>query len=734
MESIGSKAALFVCLSSFMLNPAYRYVSLDFETTGLDTQKDHIIQVGVVLFDDTGKIVDEFVSLIRPENYESMTTMTAFITWLSEQDIQSAPALSEIQDRFRSFFDQNTVVIWHNIWFDMAFVERFFPWLPYLGTIDTYPRSQNFLHFVPSFALEVLCQYLVKNKETFVPIYNSMRSGDHGQSTFHDALYDAKCSTALFLYIARHLQTLIATYPQISYILSNTPSQLFYGTVAWSVTKNLGNIPVMPLLQRSITAPQLMVKKSDTPNFSAFPDKTQFYIGNMSTTDIASYIAQQKNAICVFSHKTKADTIKHLLHDMGVYGIASLYEDQFFNQSRFDVLMRKTSFSEEEANFLCKYLSHHMQCMGIMDIQQEYEKRIVYFLQEIKPTQKAPLVFATHSHLYQHMKKYPDFYAGYTVYFFDQDRRYITYNDFASNTYDPEYFMKLLEKIVYTYRVCYETNTIAYKEKYESIQEFYAFVQIFVGVLSVDVSKIFDERPAHTTSLQLDPLLYHHGLYQTQKLRETMLVWRERLQQIFPESVYKDIVEHIDTLDMLLSSMVTVDKRQYDSGKHFFMYKETNRYVQWDEFLEVLQWYRTIFFSHYNTQYRLLQEQKKSLGIPTIRATPNSIMDHIRNSMQTENRIFVVSTQKHMSQSLFDMIHAQWLHQEYTILAENITWWAGKNIFLWQQADKTIIIGGYSFLLQCIAKRLYVDKVLVFFIKWAMEKLLLCDMQRYASK
>lgn len=717
-----------------MLNPAYRYVSLDFETTGLDTQKDHIIQVWVVLFDTTGKIIDEFVSLVRPENYESMTTMTAFITWLSEEAIQSAPALSEIQDTVRSFFDEQTIVIGHNVWFDMAFADRFFPWLPHAGTIDTYPRSQNFLHFVPSFALEVLCQYLLKNKETFAPIYNAMRSGEQDQTTFHDALYDAKCATALFLYMIKHVQTLINTYPQVSHILHNTPSQLFYDVVDLSATKSSLNIPSMPLLQRSITTPQLMVKKPDTPNFSVFPDKTQFYIGNMSTTDIASYIAQQKNAICVFSHKTKADTIKHLLHDMGVYGIASLYEDQFFNQSRFDLLMRKASFTQEETNFLCKYLSHHLQGIGVMDIQQEYEKRIVYFLQETKPTQKAPLVFATHGHLYQHMKKYPNFYAWYTVYFFDQDRRYITYNDFASNTYDPEYFMKLLEKIVYTYKVCYDTNATAYKEKYESIEEFYAFVQIFIGVLSVDVSKIFDERPANTSSLQLDPLLYHHGLYQTQKLRETMLVWRDRLQAIFPETVYKDILEHIDTLDMLLSSMVTVDKRQYDSGKYFFMYKETNRYVQWDEFLEVLQWYRTIFFSHYNTQYRLLQEQKKSSGMQIIRGTPNTIMDHIRSAMQTGNRVFVVSTQKHMSQSLFDMLHAQWLHKEYAILAENITGWSGKNIFLWQQADKTIIIGGYSFLLQCIAKRLYVDKVLVFFIKWAMEKLLLCDIQRYASK
>jgi len=143
-----------------------------------------------------------------------------------------------------------------------------------------------------------------------------MRSGDQDKTTFHDALYDAKCAAALFLYIVKHVQSLASTYPQMSHIISQSPSQLFYQIVDQSHRKTHKNIGSMPLLQRSITTPQLMVKKTETINISTFPDKTQLYIGNMSTVDIASYIAQQKNAICVFSHKTKADTIKHLLNDM----------------------------------------------------------------------------------------------------------------------------------------------------------------------------------------------------------------------------------------------------------------------------------------------------------------------------------------------------------------------------------------------------------------------------------
>ena len=36
-----------------MLNPSYRYIGLDFETTGLDFEKDEPIQIGIVEIDHT---------------------------------------------------------------------------------------------------------------------------------------------------------------------------------------------------------------------------------------------------------------------------------------------------------------------------------------------------------------------------------------------------------------------------------------------------------------------------------------------------------------------------------------------------------------------------------------------------------------------------------------------------------------------------------------------------------
>lgn len=40
-----------------MLNPHYRYIALDFETTGLDIHSDEPIQIGIVEIDAQGKLL-----------------------------------------------------------------------------------------------------------------------------------------------------------------------------------------------------------------------------------------------------------------------------------------------------------------------------------------------------------------------------------------------------------------------------------------------------------------------------------------------------------------------------------------------------------------------------------------------------------------------------------------------------------------------------------------------------
>lgn len=713
-----------------MLKQEYNYVSIDFETTGLNTQKDDILQVWIVKFDHTGKMIDTYVSLIKPPETSKISTIVWYITWLEESDFTDAPKIKDIDTRVRSFFDEKTVIVGHNVSFDVALLERFFSGIVYDRMIDTYERSQVFLHFVPSFALEVLCEYL-KDKPKFVAYNKAIAWISKNTQSYHDALYDAQSAASLFCYLVDYASMLVHTYPQMLYILKRSENTLLYDIIditEWKVSLST----TIPLLRKSITTPQTMVKKSTTANIDQYPSGTQLYIGNKSPKDIATFIAQQKNIICVFSHKSKADIVKHLLHDMSVFGIASLYDESFFDQKRFALFMQKKSFSTGELKFISKYMSHYEQWLWIMDIQNNDERKIVYFLQERKSANKAPIVFATHNVLYDHIHRGSEVYKDYTICFFDQDRWYVSYNDFASHAYNPLNFLELIEKIVYTYDVCQQAQPEKYKEKYEKIQNFYIFLQLFIGILSIETKKIFTDYD--WSSAQIDPILYHHHFSRTQQWRDSMIEWNKTLKQLLPEGVYKDIGVYIDQLENVLSCMVTIDKCMYDQSAFYFIYKETNRYVQRSEFTDTFASRRILYFSHYNKQIRALDEANTYSDVPLQRVSSANASKIIEEESQKNKKIFILSTQKWASQGLFTALCDAWIHKDTTVLAENISGWYGKSIFLAHRAENVILIGGYSFLLQCLAKRLHLDKTLVFFIRWSMEKLLLCDIKRYANR
>lgn len=63
------------------INSQTRFVSIDFETTGLDTTKDEPIQVGVVIADANFCIVDVYTQLIKPEkNIKELKHVVGYIT------------------------------------------------------------------------------------------------------------------------------------------------------------------------------------------------------------------------------------------------------------------------------------------------------------------------------------------------------------------------------------------------------------------------------------------------------------------------------------------------------------------------------------------------------------------------------------------------------------------------------------------------------------------------------
>ncbi|MFW7380976.1 MAG: PolC-type DNA polymerase III [Oligoflexus sp.] len=95
-----------------------RLVIFDFETTGLDTRRDQIIEIGALLTEN-GKIVDEFSSLVNPG--QSLTDTIVKITGITDEMLADKPCIEQVLPDFLKFME-GSILVAHNAEFDMAFL------------------------------------------------------------------------------------------------------------------------------------------------------------------------------------------------------------------------------------------------------------------------------------------------------------------------------------------------------------------------------------------------------------------------------------------------------------------------------------------------------------------------------------------------------------------------------------------------------------------------------------
>lgn len=95
------------------------YVAFDFETTGLRTSSDRIMEVAAIRFVD-GEISDRFVTLVNPN--QSIPPMITKITGITNQMVANKPFEKEILDDLILFIGKDPLVA-HNINFDKNFLD-----------------------------------------------------------------------------------------------------------------------------------------------------------------------------------------------------------------------------------------------------------------------------------------------------------------------------------------------------------------------------------------------------------------------------------------------------------------------------------------------------------------------------------------------------------------------------------------------------------------------------------
>lgn len=332
-----------------MLSSKYRYIWLDFETTWLDILKDEPIQLWIVEIDVDWNVIDQYQTLLCPEKeLKELKNIVSFITNIDVKDLVSAPTPLEVEKDISHFFWSNTVVIWHNIAFDLSFLNRFFPSLKYAFSIDTFQLSQAMVPYAPSYALEILSSHL-EEKPMFLQRESKfwLNFTNEWQGSFHEAFFDTKATLVLFCYLIDFLIQIQGNTPVLTQLINKSNAEFLQvlPTYKYSPNHSIWTI-VIPALKK--------IAPNDT-SFTSFPYKIQtseyetkkrYYIWNLKFKPLLQSLLANKKILLVFSSKPKLDIAKNLLNNMWIRNIWFAREEQTISSKLFQIFLSKPEFSD----------------------------------------------------------------------------------------------------------------------------------------------------------------------------------------------------------------------------------------------------------------------------------------------------------------------------------------------------------------------------------------------------
>lgn len=708
-----------------MLRHGYRYVFLDVETTGLHHDKDDIIQIWLYEIDHTWSVVSQFQSLVKPlKPLQDLHEVVSYITGFTVQDFAQAPSIYDLEQTILSYFDDRTVIIGHNISFDIQFVQKYFSGLSFADSIDTFVLGSSLIHFAPSYALDILCEHLSKNT-SFSLLWNRYHVAI--DATYHDALFDCVSSCVLFMYCVQRLCDLSTTFPLVWSLLSTVDSAYFRYIDAYTRTTvtQFG----LPPLQKRWKSHKRLMQQDDHIDIHAYNSGDHVYVWDTHCYDVWRRLASSQKTIWVFSHRQKLDIAKSFLQSQGVTDIGYLHPDQRIDTHRLHTFVHKGSFSLSEALFLIKYCSHVSWNIGFLDLRTDDEYAIYYFLAETGKREIAGIVLTTHAWLYAAKDLLHTDYAGYTICYFDADWWHYTYNDFLSRPFDMYHYLGFVEKMLYTYSLCVQTGSERYIAIHNAIASFHNFFQIFIGVLFIEIKHYFTGTAQ--TYITLDPIIGHSMFRLTNILWDKYMLLYKDIMTIVSERVAEEWTVFHEHFVHILSSVVEVSKVMSTRESFYFTFKQSVQFVSWAEFSQQFQDISIVYFTplQSNVSHKILGPRS---SFDCLYA--KDFTDITKLSEKNLSKLFIVCARKDFSLQLFRSFYKAGFHKDHTLCVENITGSMGKNIFIAEHSEKSILIGWYAFLLQCFARKISIDKYVVFFIKWKYEKHILADMSWYGSR
>jgi DNA polymerase-3 subunit epsilon/ATP-dependent DNA helicase DinG len=178
------------------------YVALDLETTGLEANRDAVIEIAAVRFQGE-RILDHFATLINPQR--SIPLRIQQMTGIRNADVAAAPTLAQVAPELLSFVRSDvSALVAHNAGFDLGFLQAAGLYFR-LPALDTFELATLLLPNCASYNLGELCR-------RFALI----------QTTEHRALSDAEATARLFMLLHQRLGSLPG--PVIELIVASAQS------------------------------------------------------------------------------------------------------------------------------------------------------------------------------------------------------------------------------------------------------------------------------------------------------------------------------------------------------------------------------------------------------------------------------------------------------------------------------------------------------------------------------
>lgn len=100
-----------------------RYAVVDVETSGLSVRRHRVLQVGVVVVDSDGVVIDRWSSLVRPRHRWWYRVGPTRLHGIRRRDVRDAPPASTVLAALAQRIDGAQFVA-HNAAFDTAFLQR----------------------------------------------------------------------------------------------------------------------------------------------------------------------------------------------------------------------------------------------------------------------------------------------------------------------------------------------------------------------------------------------------------------------------------------------------------------------------------------------------------------------------------------------------------------------------------------------------------------------------------